>query len=161
VAPCIVLQFASMPPHPEIPAALRRLLDHGFRLITLTDNTLAISGRQLEHAGVIDVLEHRFSVDETMRRHKGRTTSVGTSTRSRTSSSANGTSMPAVIVTGSASYGEWSGPNRINLNCRTVLLAAVSSTASPAGPQRLRLTLSMPLTQGWQWIRKTPCSAEV
>ena len=63
-------RFATMPPHPEVPAALRRLRDHGFRLFTLTDNTLGISGRQLEHAGVIDVFERRFSVDETVRRHK-------------------------------------------------------------------------------------------
>jgi 2-haloacid dehalogenase len=63
-------RFATMPPHPEVPVALRRLRDHGFRLFTLTDNTLAISGRQLEHAGVIDVFERRFSVDETVRRHK-------------------------------------------------------------------------------------------
>jgi len=63
-------RFASMPPHPEVPAALRRLRDHGFRLFTLTDNTLEISGRQLERAGVIDVFERRFSVDETVRRHK-------------------------------------------------------------------------------------------
>jgi 2-haloacid dehalogenase len=63
-------RFATMPPHPEVPAALRRLRDHGFRLFTLTDNTLGINGRQLEHAGVIDVFERRFSVDETVRRHK-------------------------------------------------------------------------------------------
>jgi 2-haloacid dehalogenase len=63
-------RFASMPPHPEVPAALRRLRDHGFRLFTLTDNTLEISGRQLEQAGVIDVFERRFSVDETVKRHK-------------------------------------------------------------------------------------------
>jgi 2-haloacid dehalogenase len=63
-------RFATMPPHPEVPAALRRLRDHGFRLFTLTDNTLGISGRQLEHAGVIDVFERRFSVDETVRRHE-------------------------------------------------------------------------------------------
>jgi 2-haloacid dehalogenase len=63
-------RFATMPPHPEVPAALRRLRDHGFRLFTLTDNTLAISGRQLEHAGVLDVFERRFSVDEIVRRHK-------------------------------------------------------------------------------------------
>jgi 2-haloacid dehalogenase len=63
-------RFATMPPHPEVPAALRRLRDHGFRLFTLTDNTLAISGRQLEHGGIIDVFERRFSVDETVRRHK-------------------------------------------------------------------------------------------
>ena len=41
-------RFASMPAHPEVPAALGRLRDHGFRLFTLTDNTLEISGRQLE-----------------------------------------------------------------------------------------------------------------
>jgi 2-haloacid dehalogenase len=63
-------RFATMSPHPEVPGALRRLREHGFRLFTLTDNTLAISGRQLEHAGVIDLFERRFSVDETVRRHK-------------------------------------------------------------------------------------------
>ena len=63
-------RFATMPPHPEVPAALRRLRAHGFRLFTLTDNTLAISGRQLEHGGIIDLFERRFSVDETVKRHK-------------------------------------------------------------------------------------------
>jgi 2-haloacid dehalogenase len=63
-------RFATMPPHPEVPAALRRLREHGFRLFTLTDNTLAISGRQVEHGGIIDLFERRFSVDETVRRHK-------------------------------------------------------------------------------------------
>jgi 2-haloacid dehalogenase len=63
-------RFATMPPHPEVPEALRRLRDHGFRLFTLTDNTLGISGRQLEKGGVIDFFERRFSVDETVKRHK-------------------------------------------------------------------------------------------
>ena len=63
-------RFASMPPHHEVPEALRRLRDHGFRLFTLTDNTLEISGRQLTHGGIIDLFERRFSVDETVRRHK-------------------------------------------------------------------------------------------
>ena len=35
---------ASMPPHPEVPDALRRLRDDGFRLFTLTDNTLGSRG---------------------------------------------------------------------------------------------------------------------
>jgi 2-haloacid dehalogenase len=63
-------RFASMPPHPEVPAALRRLRDNGFRLFTLTDNTLEISGRQLERGGLIELFERRFSIDETVRRHK-------------------------------------------------------------------------------------------
>jgi 2-haloacid dehalogenase len=63
-------RFASMPPYPEVPGALRRLREHGFRLFTLTDNTLEISGRQLERGGIIGEFERRFSVDETVRRHK-------------------------------------------------------------------------------------------
>ena len=59
-----------MPPHPEVPAALRRLRNHGFRLFTLTDNTLGTFGRQLEHGGIIEEFERRFSVDETVKRHK-------------------------------------------------------------------------------------------
>ena len=53
--------------HPEVPAALRRLRDHGSRLFTLTDNTLEIFGRQLDPAGVTHLFERRFSVDETVR----------------------------------------------------------------------------------------------
>jgi 2-haloacid dehalogenase len=63
-------RFATMPAHAEVPAALSRLRDHGFRLFTLTDNTLEISGRQLENAGIIGSFERRFSVDESVRRHK-------------------------------------------------------------------------------------------
>jgi 2-haloacid dehalogenase len=63
-------RFASMPPHFEVPRALRRLRDNDFRLFTLTDNTLEISGRQLESAGIIELFERRFSVDDTVRRHK-------------------------------------------------------------------------------------------
>jgi 2-haloacid dehalogenase len=62
-------RFAAMPPHPDVAAALRRLRDQGFRLFTLTNNTLEISERQLERAGLSDMFERRFSV-ETVRRHK-------------------------------------------------------------------------------------------
>jgi len=63
-------RFATMPPHPEVPGALTRLREHGFRLFTLTDNTLEIAGRQLEQGGIIDRFERRFSVDESVKRHK-------------------------------------------------------------------------------------------
>ena len=77
-------RFASMPAHPEVPAALGRLRQHGFRLFTLTDNTLEISGRQLERAGIGGVFERRFSVDEracagTSRRKRPTTRSSTTS----------------------------------------------------------------------------------
>jgi len=63
-------RFATMPPYPDVPGALRRLRQAGFHLFTLTDNTAAISGRQLTHGGIIDLFDRRFSVDDTAKRHK-------------------------------------------------------------------------------------------
>ena len=56
-------KFSTMPPHPEVPAALRRLRDAGFRLFTLTDNLLEVQTRQLEHGGIAGLFERRFSAD--------------------------------------------------------------------------------------------------
>ena len=62
-------KFASMPPHREVPGALRRMRDAGFRLFTLTDNLLEIQGMQLERGGIVDLFERRFSADG-VKRHK-------------------------------------------------------------------------------------------
>jgi 2-haloacid dehalogenase len=63
-------KFASMPPHPEVPAALQQLRDAGFRLFTLTDNLLEVQTRQLEAGGIVGQFERRLSVDQEVRRHK-------------------------------------------------------------------------------------------
>jgi 2-haloacid dehalogenase len=62
-------KFSTMPPHPEVPAALHKLRAAGFRLFTLTDNLLEIQSRQLEHAGIVGLFERRFSADG-VKRHK-------------------------------------------------------------------------------------------
>jgi 2-haloacid dehalogenase len=56
-------RFSTMPPHPEVPMALRKLRAAGFRLFTLTDNLLEVQTRQLEHSGILDFFERRFSAD--------------------------------------------------------------------------------------------------
>ena len=56
-------KFSTMPPHPEVPAALRKLRGAGFRLFTLTDNLLEVQTRQFEHGGIVDFFERRFSAD--------------------------------------------------------------------------------------------------
>ena len=56
-------KFSTMSPHPEVPAALRKLRNAGFRLFTLTDNLLEVQTRQLEHGGIADLFERRFSAD--------------------------------------------------------------------------------------------------
>ncbi|MDN4999507.1 haloacid dehalogenase type II [Bradyrhizobium sp. GCM10027634] len=56
-------RFSTMPPHAEVPAALRKLRAAGFRLFTLTDNLLEVQTRQLTHGGIVDLFERRFSAD--------------------------------------------------------------------------------------------------
>jgi 2-haloacid dehalogenase len=56
-------KFSTMPPHAEVPLALRKLRDRGFRLFTLTDNLLEVQTRQLEHGHIADLFERRFSAD--------------------------------------------------------------------------------------------------
>jgi 2-haloacid dehalogenase len=56
-------KFSTMPPYAEVPAALRKLREAGFRLFTLTDNLLEVQTRQLEHGGIADLFERRFSAD--------------------------------------------------------------------------------------------------
>ncbi|MGH7988313.1 MAG: HAD family hydrolase [Candidatus Binataceae bacterium] len=57
----LVENFSTMPPHPEVPAALQKLREAGFRLFTLTDNLLEVQTRRLEHGGIADFFERRFS----------------------------------------------------------------------------------------------------
>jgi 2-haloacid dehalogenase len=56
-------KFSTMPPHEEVPAALRKLRSAGFRLFTLTDNLLEVQTRQLTNGGIVDLFERRFSAD--------------------------------------------------------------------------------------------------
>jgi 2-haloacid dehalogenase len=66
----LIDKFSTMPAHPEVPGALARLRQAGFRLFTLTDNLLEVQVRQLESAGIIRYFERCFSVDQEVRQHK-------------------------------------------------------------------------------------------
>jgi 2-haloacid dehalogenase len=62
-------KFSTMPPHPDVPGALRKLRNAGFRLFTLTNNLLEVQTRQLEYGGIVDLFERCFSTDG-VKRHK-------------------------------------------------------------------------------------------
>src|SRR5512146_1571145 len=47
-AESIVGGMRRLPPHPEVPAALRKLKDAGFRQVTLTNSTLEVAKAQVE-----------------------------------------------------------------------------------------------------------------
>src|SRR5262245_19143143 len=54
-------KFSTMPPHPEVPGAMRKLRAAGFRLFALKDNLLEVQTRQLEHGGIIDLFKRRIN----------------------------------------------------------------------------------------------------
>jgi 2-haloacid dehalogenase len=56
-----------LPPHPEVPGALRRLREAGVRMVTLTNSTAQVAEAQLGFAGIRDQFEASFSADEVRR----------------------------------------------------------------------------------------------
>src|SRR6202042_2510303 len=60
-------RFSTMPPYPDVPAALRKLRDAGFRLFTLTNNLVEVQARQLQQGGIADLFERCFSIDSVNR----------------------------------------------------------------------------------------------
>ena len=59
----------TLPPHPEVREALKRLQSAGVRLASLTNSTAEVAVAQLTHAGLADLFEKILSAD-TVRRLK-------------------------------------------------------------------------------------------
>ncbi len=55
--------MSTLPPHPEVPAALRRLAEAGFRLAALTNSPPEAAQAKLQHAGLAKHFEHVLSAD--------------------------------------------------------------------------------------------------
>src|SRR5918997_967572 len=56
-----------LPPHPEVPESLDRLLEAGFKLATLTNSTQEVAEAQIENAGLTDRFEQILSADTAKR----------------------------------------------------------------------------------------------
>jgi 2-haloacid dehalogenase len=56
-----------LPPHSEVPEALERLGDAGFRMATLTNSTEVTARAQLENAGLASLFERILSADAVQR----------------------------------------------------------------------------------------------
>jgi 2-haloacid dehalogenase len=60
----IVGGMTSLPAHPEVPAALRRLHEAGVRQVALTNSPLPVARAQLEDAGLVEQFDDVLSADE-------------------------------------------------------------------------------------------------
>jgi 2-haloacid dehalogenase len=63
----ILSGLRNLPPHPEVPESLSRLLEAGFRLATLTNSTQEVAEAQIENAGLTDRFEQILSADTAKR----------------------------------------------------------------------------------------------
>lgn len=59
--------IATLPPHPEVPAALERLRINGFTLVALTNSAQKTVEAQFENAGLSSMFTHVLSVDRARR----------------------------------------------------------------------------------------------
>jgi 2-haloacid dehalogenase len=60
----ILEAMRALPAHPDVPAALDRMKDAGFRLATLTNSPLDVARDQVYNAGIADRFEEVISADE-------------------------------------------------------------------------------------------------
>ena len=60
-------RLTALPPFEDVIPALTRLKELGFRLATLTNSSAASQAKQLAHAGLRDLFEQTFSVDQVSR----------------------------------------------------------------------------------------------
>jgi 2-haloacid dehalogenase len=63
----ILSMIVQLPPHPDVPGALARLTETGFRLVALTNSPPATVEAQISNAGLIDHFDLLLSVDTTRR----------------------------------------------------------------------------------------------
>ncbi|MFO7720261.1 MAG: haloacid dehalogenase type II [Gillisia sp.] len=54
----------SLPPHPEVKAALGRLKEDGYRLVSITNSSNAAVEKQFTNAGLLEFFEERLSIED-------------------------------------------------------------------------------------------------
>jgi 2-haloacid dehalogenase len=66
-ADAVVEGMRRLPAHPEVPAALDRLREAGFRAVALTNGSADVASDQMANAGIADRFERIMSVDSVRR----------------------------------------------------------------------------------------------
>ncbi|TDQ32555.1 haloacid dehalogenase type II [Zeaxanthinibacter enoshimensis] len=55
--------ISALPPHPEVPAALKKLKESGYRMVTLTNGGLRTHKQQMQHARLEEYFDVFYSVE--------------------------------------------------------------------------------------------------
>jgi 2-haloacid dehalogenase len=124
-AAAIVDGMSSLPPHPEVPAALARLRASGATMVALTNSVQAVAEAQLTFAGLRGLFDAVISADS-VRRLKPAPEPY------RAVAERFGVGLPSVRLVAAHA---WDISGALAAGCRAALVARPGVVASPLGPQ--------------------------
>lgn len=119
--------MVELPPHPEVPAALDRLRDAGFRLATLTNSTAEAGEAQLRYAGIRDRFELALSADAVHRLKPA-------AEPYRYAADALGVPVAEIVLVAAHS---WDVSGAAAAGCSTAFVARAGKVRSPLAPPPL------------------------
>lgn len=124
-AAAIVGGMSSLPPHPEVPAALARLRASGATMVALTNSVQAVAEAQLDFAGLRGHFDAVISADS-VRRLKPAPEPY------RAVAERFGAGLPSVRLVAAHA---WDISGALAAGCRAALVARPGVVASPLGAQ--------------------------
>ncbi|MEU2925954.1 haloacid dehalogenase type II [Streptomyces sp. NPDC007251] len=117
--------MASLPPHPEVPAALRRLAGTPLRLVALTNSVEEVAERQLRHAGIRDLF------DRVMSAHAVRSLKPAPEPYHAVAAAFGVPSAEVRLVAAHA----WDVTGALHAGCKAAFVSRPGAVLSPIGPQ--------------------------
>ncbi|MFI6074253.1 haloacid dehalogenase type II [Actinoplanes sp. NPDC051343] len=121
----IVGAMSSLPPHPEVPAALARLRATGVTMVALTNSVQAVAEAQIANAGLRDQFDSVMSADS-VRRLKPAPEPY------RAVAQRFGVTLASVRLVAAHA---WDISGALAAGCRAALVQRPGVVASPLGPQ--------------------------
>lgn len=120
-----VALMSSLPPHAEVPTALRRLADTPLRMVALTNSVEEVAERQLRNAGIRDLFDRVMSAD-TVRRLKPAPEPYH--------AVATAFGVPPAEVRLIAAHA-WDVTGALHAGCKAAFVSRAGMVLSPIGPQ--------------------------
>lgn len=120
-----VALMTTLPPHPEVPAALARLADTPLQLVALTNSVQEVAEAQLRNAGIYDLFDRVMSADSVRHLKPAREPYL---------SVAEAFDVPIGEVRLIAAHA-WDVTGALEAGCRAAFVSRPGMVPSPIGPQ--------------------------
>ena len=120
-----VALMTSLPPHPDVPAALARLAETSLRLVALTNSVQDVAEAQLRNAGIRDFFDRVMSADSVRHLKPAREPYLAV---------ADAFAVPVGEIRLIAAHA-WDVSGALEAGCRAAFLSRPGMVPSPIGPR--------------------------